>query len=94
MNNNIDAIKASIGCRYEETKSMLAKKLNDPLNIEVLVFESIAEGHACYFCGEKIPNGSKMFEIVHHYRNSLGRVNSSRYFADENCMGEIEDRYL
>lgn len=82
----------NIGCKYIETKSMLIDKLTNPDNIEVLVVENISTKHACYFCGKKIRDNDKMFEIIHRYLNSMNRVDEATYFIDEYCMREIRDR--
>lgn len=78
-----------VGCKYEETKSMLVKKLNNPNSIEIMVTGDIATRHACYFCEKKIPKGEKMFKLVHYCLNSRVGIDKEKYFVDENCMKSI-----
>ena len=92
MSYRMTNVRVDIGSKYEETKSMLIKKLNDPLDVRVMMSENISDGHACYFCGEQIPSGVRMFEVTHCYRSDFGDINRSKYFVDEDCIREMTDR--
>jgi len=75
-----------IGSKYEENKSMLIEKINDPENIDLLIIEMPAHNHQCYFCHHSIPRGDRMFEMT-HYWVSKGHEVSTIYYVDEICMG-------
>ena len=83
----------NVESKYEETKSMLIEKLNNPYNIEVIAEESIALNNCtCDFCGENILNGDMMSEILHRYLGNEGRVETTVYFVDKGCMEKARDR--
>ncbi|MFH0808162.1 MAG: hypothetical protein V1888_00925 [archaeon] len=81
-----------VGCSYRKTVSMLIQKINDPLNIEVLVSEDISLHHACYFCERKIPSGDIMFELKYRYIDSTRGFCEARYFVDKDCMGRARGK--
>ena len=80
------------GSKYENNKSMLADRLNDPFDITVVSKSMFSEGHGCYFCGEGVEDGKRMFRILHRWKNSSGGVNESKYYIDSACMAVIRDK--